>query len=348
MTIQKYTRAELGFSAHFMMQLDLDEVEQLIPMRICEVQRSLLKGLGEEGISLLTTPSNRSTRDFGVGDWVLRNNQNQIIRRLEPKSVLSRRAAGTDVSEQIIATNVDTLFIVSSCNADFNKARLERYLALAVDVEVEPIVLLTKADLAEDAEYYLAETQDLMSGLTVLALNATDQKSLEDVYFWCGEGQTVAMVGSSGVGKTTLLNNLTIAGGLTQEIREDDAKGRHTTTSRSLNPIVGGGWIIDTPGMRALRLYDKSEGIETVFDDVTSLARQCRFSDCQHETEPGCAVREAIDSGLLDSERLKRWGKLLRENNYNSETISQARKREKAFGKMVNRIQSENKARKGF
>ncbi len=151
---------------------------------------------------------------------------------------------------------------------------------------------------------------------------------------WCGPGQTLALVGSSGVGKTTIQNRLTGVTALTQDIREDDAKGRHTTTSRSLRPTLAGGWLIDTPGIRELQLSDAADGIEAVFSDVTDLLGQCRFSDCTHETEPGCAIQGAIAAGALDPERLARWRKLAREDRFNSESMAQTRARGRQFNKL--------------
>ena len=342
-----WTLSALGFSPHFMSQLDMNELADLTPYRITEIQRSIVSGLGEAGTRALRTPHKVPTSSFGVGDWVLADHTDQITRRLEPKSELKRRAAGTDVSEQIIASNVDVLFIVTSCNEDFKLARLERFLALAKDAEVTPVILITKVDLCEDAEIYLEPARGLMHGLDVLGLNAKDPDVTEALSAWCGKGQTIALVGSSGVGKTTLLNALTGRKDSTQDIREDDAKGRHTTTYRSLHPTINGAWLVDTPGIRALRLHEKSTGIEQVFDDILALAAQCKFSDCRHKTEPGCAVRAAIEAGELDARRLESWRKLQAEDNRNSETVAQSRKRAKAFGKMVKTAMKESDRFKG-
>ena len=343
----QHALTDLGFSAHFVSQLDLDEFEQMRPMRITEVQRDRLSALGEEGAQVLLVPAEAQTGDFAVGDWVLADVDNRLIRRLDPKSSLTRRAAGTGASVQLIANNVDTLFIVTSCNADFSVARLERYLALASEAEVTPVVVLTKADLAEDVRELQVQAEALMAYLAVIPLNATDASAVELLQPWCGVGQTVALVGSSGVGKTTILNALAGLAAQTQGIREDDAKGRHTTTARAMRPIVQGGWVIDTPGMRALRLTDSAEGIDAVFEEITQRASHCRFVDCQHGQEPGCAVQAAIESGELDAERLRRWRKLQLEDLHNSQTVAEARQRDKQFGKMVNRVVGEKKRRKG-
>ncbi len=344
---QPWTLADLGFSNHFVSQLEFSELETLTPFRISEVQRSIVVGMGENDTRPLRTPHKIPTSDFAVGDWVLADQGDQIIRRLEPKSELKRRAAGTDVSEQLMAANIDSLIIVTSCNDDFNLARIERFLALAKDAGVTPVVVLTKIDLTSEAESYVDQAKDLMEGLDVIGLNAKSPEAITALSFWCGKGQTLALVGSSGVGKTTLLNGLTGREDATATIREGDSKGRHTTTYRSLHPAINGAWVVDTPGIRALRLHEKSTGIEQVFDDIVALAGQCKFNDCKHESEPKCAVQAAIKSGELEAVRLDRWRKLQAEDNRNSETIAQSRKRAKEFGKMVKTVGGESRTRKG-
>ncbi|WP_127114614.1 ribosome small subunit-dependent GTPase A [Shimia sediminis] len=339
------TLAGLGWSAHFDAQID--EGEGPRAARISSVARDRLFALTPEGARIVLPPSTMTTAEFAVGDWVsLGSDGVRVVRRLTPVTALTRRAAGTGAEAQLIAANVDTLAIVTSCNADFNEARIERYLALASSAGCLPLVVLTKADLAGDARAYQRRAERLSPLVTALALNALDRSEAEALAPWCRGGQTLALVGSSGVGKSTLANALTGIGVDTQGIREDDAKGRHTTTARGLFATRFGGWLIDTPGMRALRLTDASEGIEAVFEDIEALARGCRFSDCGHETEPGCAIRAALDSGALDEDRLNRWRKLLREDAHNSATLHEARAKDKAFGKMVRSVMKEKKNRR--
>lgn len=338
------TLSDLGWSPHFGAQLEDDA--DLTPFRITEIHRSQMHALGSDGAVILTSPK-LAAGELAVGDWVLADPEYRIQHLLERRSLLQRRGAGTDAHAQLLAANVDTLFIVTSCNDDFNIARIERFLALAHEAGCYPVLVLTKADLCDDPRSFELEAQALDPMLTILTLDARDTAEAANVAAWCKAPQTAAFVGSSGVGKTTLTNALTGGDAATGGIREDDAKGRHVTTSRSMHPMRQGGWIIDMPGMRALRLLETREGIDSVFEDLAALETQCKFSDCAHETEPGCAVRAAIEAGELDLDRLERWRKLRSGEAKNSETVAQSRAREKKFAKMVNTVQKGAKKRKG-
>lgn len=339
----------LGWKPFFQSQLDLDELETTIPARIAAVHRGRIDLIRPSGPDSADTRHDLPAGALAVGDWVLSDPGTATpLRLLDRSSLLQRRAAGTGREAQLIAANIDTLFVTSSCNADFNPARLERYLALAAQSDITPVLVLTKADMADSAEDYAAQASDLARGLIVETVDARDPESLRGLRAWCGKGQTVGFVGSSGVGKSTLVNTLTGDDQDTAGIREDDAKGRHTTTSRSLHRMPTGAWLIDTPGMRALRLYDVAEGVETVFSDIANLAHDCRFSDCGHDTEPGCAVRAAIADGLLDPARLARWQKLEREDRLNTASIAERHAADRALGRMYREGKAHARRKRDF
>ena len=338
------TYSDLGWSNFFQSQQDVGV--ELTPYRISAVHRDKLTGLSPDGeIQLLP---DRLTGEFAVGDWVLANEADQVCERLERQTELSRRAAGTDAREQLIAANVDVLFITTSCNAAFNLARLERYLALAHQSGCYPVVVLTKADVCEDASVYRKQAESLAASLTVLTLDAKNPDDVTQLLAWVKPSQTAALVGSSGVGKTTLTNGLTGSKDAVRDIREDDSKGRHTTTARYLRRMVNGGWLIDTPGMRALRIKEADEGVEEVFSDLMEIAQGCRFSDCAHSGEPGCAVAAAVKDGTLEQARVERWQKLQRDEERNTETLVQSRRRDKGFGKMIKSMKRDHKGREGY
>ena len=322
------TLQDLGWSAHFARQVGAGDT----PARIAAVHRNRLEVLTPSGPADLHPGT--AAGDYAVGDWVLTDGTG-ALHTLDRQTLLARRAAGTDARRQLIAANVDTLFITTSCNADFNTARLERYLALAAEAGCFPVIILTKADLTDSPRDWERRAEGLAPMQTALAIDARNAGDVASVLDWCRRGQTAALVGSSGVGKTTLLNAMTGAAETTAAIREDDAKGRHTTTARALRRMANGGWIIDTPGTRALRLADAAGGIDVLFADIGELAERCRFGDCAHDSEPGCAVQAAITEGTLDAGRLQRWRKLKAEEARNSETLAEARARDKSFGKMV-------------
>lgn len=318
----------LGWSAFFRDQMTADEAG-LVPMRVATVHRARMGGQSVTGPVRLALAPQTNTADFAVGDWVLVAPETRLVmRRLDRKALLQRRTEGGRVP-QLIAANVDTLFIVSSCNDDLNPARLERYLALANEAGTRPVIVLTKADQVADTAPYRDQVTGLQRDLAVVTLNAKSPEAAQVLAPWCGAGQTVALVGSSGVGKSSLLNTLAALAPeqaqATGSIRESDAKGRHTTTARSLHAIAGGGWVIDTPGIRTLHVSDIAAGLDLLFAEIAELAPQCRFRDCTHAHEPGCAVRAAVAAGTLDAGRLERWRKLVEENRANTPVATGAR-----------------------
>jgi ribosome biogenesis GTPase len=350
MTSQKSELADFGWNTFFASQLDLDDPIPALPARVMAVHRDRIRVAGP-AVDMLTLPFADPSSDTHatVGDWLLLEAETlRPCKLLRRRSLFKRRAAGTGRKLQLIAANVDTLFIVSSCNQDFNLARLERYLALAREAEVTPVIVLTKADLTDNPQDFVRQAAKLLPGLLVEVVDARDAQSVTGLAPWCARGQTVALVGSSGVGKSTLVNTLTGHGHIaTQGIREDDDTGRHTTTGRALHRLPAGGWLLDTPGMRELQLTDVKLGLDDVFADVVAVAQSCRFSDCRHDTEPGCAIQAAIASGELEAGRVKRWRKLAAEESYNSESLAERRARSRAFGKMTRNAMNEKRARRG-
>lgn len=322
----------LGWGPVFARQIDADALSETPPVRVTAVHRSGLRVTGD-GIDETIPPGPEAT----VGDWLLLDRAHpRASRVLERTSLIRRRAPGTGREVQLIAANIDTVFVVTSCNQDFNVARLERYVALAFEAGIEPVIVLTKVDLADDTASYVDAARAVSDRVPVVALDARGAEPGQALADWCRPGRTVAFLGSSGVGKSTLTNALMGAQAVaTQGIREDDAKGRHTTTRRALHATPAGCLVLDTPGMRELQLTDAATGIADVFEDIESLAARCRFADCRHETEPGCAVRAAVDDGGLDAARLARWRKLRAEDAFNSASLAERRQKDRAFGKLV-------------
>lgn len=257
-----------------------------------------------------------------TGDWVwcepLSGSDRAVIHHLfERRSCLVRKAAGTGNEEQILASNVDVVFITSSVNQDLNPRRLERYLTLAWEGGATPVIILTKADLVESDEaraQILSKVREVAIGVDIHLVSTVTGDGLDALGAYFTGHRTGVLLGSSGVGKSTLANVLLNEEKLkTQAVRDGDDRGRHTTTSRYLFQLPDGGMLIDTPGMRELGLNDHEEGLKTLFDDVEALAQACRFSDCGHASEPGCAVKGALQSGELDAERWQSFLKLQRE-----------------------------------
>jgi len=328
----------LGWQTFFAQQTDMDEMATNPPARVTQVHRNSLHVLGD-GVDM-TVPM---AADVTVGDWVLLE-QTSVARVLERKSLIKRRAAGHDRSVQLIAANLDTAFMVTSCNDDFSVARLERYIALAFEADVAPVILLTKKDLCDDLDTYVQAAQAISKDVPVLAVNSKSEEPAQMLAPWTKLGQTVAFLGSSGVGKSTLVNALSGQEfAQTQAIREGDSKGRHTTTHRHLHLMPNGCSVLDTPGMRELQLTDAASGVAEVFADLFELSTQCKFNDCAHQTEPGCAVRRALETGEVDEARYERWKKLDAEEKFNSSSLSERRINDKAFHKRIKQIQKRNK-----
>lgn len=254
-----------------------------------------------------------------VGDWVAcKYEEHQAVALLqkvfERQTCIYRKAVGGGTEAQILASNVHTALILTSANADLNIARLERYVSLIWDSGAQPVIVVTKAELAEHLEEMLEELRASFAGVDVAAISVQEETNLESLQKYLQAGKSLVVVGSSGVGKSTLTNFLLGENILaTQSIRESDDRGKHTTTSRYLFSLNSGAFIIDTPGMRMLPMMDQVEGVDTLFSDIAEMENSCRFNDCQHRTEPGCAVLSALEAGVLDENRWKRYQKLQRE-----------------------------------
>jgi ribosome biogenesis GTPase len=296
----------------------------------------------------------RERADFpAVGDWIVitrnaKENRASIHAILPRFSKFSRKAAGEATEEQIVATNVDTIFLVQGLDKNYNLRRIERYLALAQESGSRPVIILSKADLAENAEKLSREVETVAAGVPVHVISSKLNQGLDPLYQYLGAGLTVGFIGSSGVGKSTLINRLLgKEQQKTQEVREADSRGRHTTVHRELIVLPQGGLLIDTPGMRELQLWDAGEGLTDTFADIETFARDCYFGDCRHENEPDCAVKAAVAEDMLDAKRLESYKNLQKEKERQrsrQDSKPQLSRREKT--KMMNKSFNKTKPRR--
>ena len=324
--------------------------EGLFLARVLEQHRDLYKVVCERGqlhagiSGKLSYQAADSLSYPAVGDWVMIDRTDghsgkaiihHILRR---KSVFARQAAGTGKEQQVIAANIDTVFICMSLNADFNLRRMERYLTIAWDSNAKPVIVLTKSDLCEDLSEKLKELETVSLGVDTLVCSSMSKDGYEAVARYIEAGKTIALIGSSGVGKSTLINRLLGQELMaTREIRADDDKGKHATTHRQLIVLPDGGIVIDTPGMRELGVFSGS--LSTTFEDIAELSAGCKFGNCSHGTEPGCAVQGAIANGLLSAQRFESYKKLQREMSYEGLNARQLEDEKiRAFGWSKNEI----------
>lgn len=313
----------LGWSEFFAAQVSEEEKKSAVPARVSAEHRTeYVVWTAESELRAELTGRFRHAVPQDVwpaaGDWVLVQPRGEakaaVLRVLERRSAFMRKAAGPGLpAEQVVAANVDYVFLACALNRDFNLRRLERYLALAWESRAEPVVVLTKADLCGNLAEVRAAVENIAGGAPIHAVSALRGDGLDDLLPYLQPGRTAALLGSSGVGKSTLANRLAGQALLAVKTIGDDDTGRHTTTHRQLVRLPSGGLLLDTPGMRELQLWDAEQGVERGFDDVETLARQCRFTDCRHKAEPGCAILEALANGTLDESRLRSYGKLQRE-----------------------------------
>ncbi len=323
--------------------------------RVYEAHQNLYRVLTESGelqakMSGKLRHENKQTGDYpAVGDWIViqvRNEEGQAtIHAILPRfSKFSRKVAGAETREQVLAANVDTAFLVSAVNNDFNVRRMERYLAVAMESGADPVIVLNKADLFDDdtIEEKIAEAKKSARDAPIYAVSALTGQGMEDLASYITLGKTAVFLGSSGVGKSALINAL--LGRYAQKtntVREGDDKGRHTTSFQKLIILPGKGMVIDTPGLRELQLWDVEGGLGDAFKDIESLAADCRFRDCLHESEPGCAVRKAISTGTLDAGRLESYLKLRQEIAFTAdrkEYLAKKNERERHISKTIKKM----------
>jgi ribosome biogenesis GTPase len=350
----KLSLEELGWNSFFE-QACSDKIEWKLA-RITAEHKGYFQAQTVEG-NLLATVSGKLRHEIAgtgdwpaVGDWVevrwepstLRG---RIERVLPRRSKLVRKAVGRQVQEQVLASNLDVVFIVSALNQDLNNRRIERYLAMAWDSGARPVLLLNKADLCAQTEEVAGNVQGVAPGVEVLSLSAETRAGIEDLRLMIGVGTTAAFVGSSGVGKSTIINRLLGDERVrTQPARDSDDRGRHTTTSRQMHFLPDAGIVIDTPGMRELGLWENSDGVDRAFDDIQTMAQGCRFRDCTHGAEPGCAVQDAIRRGELPAERLENLQKLGAELRFLERKVDMAAaSREKDKWKKIHKAMRQRK-----
>ena len=337
-----------GFDAWFAGRAAAMGLEERDVARVTAADRGLYRVVGQagEGVARLAGRLAHLAHDGTelpcVGDFVALGRQDGagVIQAVLPrKTFLRRRSPGTTAGQQMIAANIDLAFLVQSCRYDFNPRRLSRYLVMAADGGASPAVLLTKIDLLDPGELAvrLAVLEDTARA-PVLAVSAVSGEGLPDLAGLLAPGLTCCLLGSSGVGKTTLVNRL--LGREAFAVRETSGTGEgvHTTTRRQMVRLAGGALLVDTPGMRELGLLDVADGLEEGFDEIAALAGQCRFADCRHEGEPGCAVRAALERGILDAGRFGDYRKLKKEAAFSAMTLREKRQRDKAFGRMVKSV----------
>ena len=340
----------LGWNSYFDGLWQQRERTAWRPARVISQQRGLWRIAGEfaerwaEASGTLRTAADAGADWPAVGDWVAAEilsggGRPQIHEVLPRRSKFTRKVAGRRIEEQVIAANVDTAFVVMALDGDFNVRRLERFLAQCWESGAKTIIVLNKADDCGDVAARVTEAEGVAAGLPIFALSARTGEGLDAVNSLLEPGRTIVLLGSSGVGKSTLLNHfLQRDAQAVQPVRANDSRGRHTTTSRELFALPGGALLIDTPGLRELQLWGATEGVERTFSDIEELATQCKYRDCGHTSEPGCAVQAAIAEGRLDADRLESQRKLQREQAFLQHKIDpEVRQHEKDRVKLLHR-----------
>ncbi len=318
----------LGWDSQLSAAFQEYQGEDYIPLRVTRDNRTIYSAIGEAG-EYSCEVSGKFRHGAGeksgypvVGDWVVvtirPNEKKATIHAILPrKNKFSRKVAGDVTDEQVIAANIDTVFIVTGLDENYNLRRIERYLSVAWDSGITPVILLNKSDICPEYDARVNEVESIAIGTDVLAVSALESTGIDFLARYLKKGQTVAFLGSSGVGKSTIINSLLGTEHMkVNEVNEVGSRGRHTTTHRELIVLPDGGMVIDTPGMRELQVWGEEEGLKQVFDDIERLAEACQFRDCNHESEPGCAVREALETNNLSAKRFESYLKLKKEYEY--------------------------------
>ncbi len=351
-----------GWSSYFEALWNEGERADALPARVIAQQRKFWRIAGAFGecwaevSGKLRLASEEGVEWPAVGDWVVAETRESggsalILEVLPRRSRFVRKVAGKKIAEQVIAANVDTALLVSALDGDFNPRRVERYLAQCWESGARPVIVLNKADACCDASDKAAAIERIAVGTDVCVVSARTGQGMEGLERFLTPGQTIVLLGSSGVGKSTIANRL--LGEMHQEVqpvREGDSRGRHTTSARELFVLPGGALLMDTPGLRELQLWDATDGVSQAFADIDTLAAECRFSDCKREGEPGCAVQAAVDAGTLDEARIENRRKLLREQEFlrrkmDLEARQAEKRRIKHLMKEVRKIYLERKKR---